>query len=101
MTKAEVLLWLRLKNKKILGQRFLRQYGILSYVVDFYCPQLRLAIEVDGVTHTTDTQRKHDQRRQREFKKLGIEILRFTNPEVYSDMTQVLHAITEKGKQRI
>ena len=51
MTKAEVLLWLQLKNRKMLGQRFLRQYGIDAYVVDFYCPKLKLAIEVDGESH--------------------------------------------------
>ncbi len=51
MTKAEVLLWLQLKSRKMLGQRFLRQYGIDAYVVDFYCPKLKLAIEVDGESH--------------------------------------------------
>jgi very-short-patch-repair endonuclease len=49
-TKAEQLLWEELRNKK-LGVRSLRQYSIGSYVVDFYCPELKLAIEVDGAVH--------------------------------------------------
>jgi very-short-patch-repair endonuclease len=51
-TKAEEMLWGELKNKKILGQRYLRQFSIGSYVVDFYCPKLRLVLEVDGTTHS-------------------------------------------------
>jgi very-short-patch-repair endonuclease len=52
MTKAEVLLWIQLKNRKLLGQRVLRQYSVGPYVVDFYIPKLKLAIEVDGATHS-------------------------------------------------
>jgi very-short-patch-repair endonuclease len=60
MTKAEVFLWLELKNRKILGQRFLRQYGVLSYVIDNYCPKIKLAIEIDGPTHITDEEIEND-----------------------------------------
>lgn len=59
MTKAEVLLWMELKNRK-LGVRFLRQYGIGSYVLDFYCSELKLAVEVDGATHITDEEIRYD-----------------------------------------
>ena len=48
MPKSEVILWSKLKNKQMLGERFLRQYGVDQYVLDFYCPRLKLAIEVDG-----------------------------------------------------
>jgi len=54
MTKAETLLWIELKGKNIEGLKFRRQYSIEAYVVDFYCPALKLAIEVDGATHVTD-----------------------------------------------
>lgn len=63
MTKAEVLLWLQLKNRKMLGQRFLRQYGIHAYVVDFYCPKLKLAIEVDGESHFVERAQEYDRAR--------------------------------------
>ena len=54
MTAAEVALWLMIKNKQLNGQRFLRQYSIGHYVVDFYCPKYKLAIELDGEGHFTD-----------------------------------------------
>ncbi len=52
MTKAEIVLWSKLKGKQLNGLKFRRQYSINNYVVDFYCPELRLAIEIDGGVHT-------------------------------------------------
>lgn len=101
MPKAEVLLWIQLKSKRMLGQRFLRQYSVGSYVVDFYCPKLKLAIEVDGPTHFTDENREYDPHRQAEIETLGIEFLRFINPEVYSNMDGVLRMIRETIVRRI
>jgi very-short-patch-repair endonuclease len=51
MPAAEVIIWLKLKNRQMHGERFLRQYSVDQYVLDFYCPRLRLAIEVDGESH--------------------------------------------------
>jgi very-short-patch-repair endonuclease len=99
MTKAEVLLWIQLKNKQLLGQRVLRQYSVGSYVLDFYIPKLKLAIEVDGVTHATDEEKEYDRHRQEEIENLGIRFLRFTNPEVYRDMSNILQEITDKVKE--
>jgi len=82
MTKAEIYLWRELKNKK-LNLRFLRQYGIGIYTVDFYCPKVRLTVEVDGATHLTDEDIKYDKERQDEIESLGIKFLRFTNDEIY------------------
>jgi very-short-patch-repair endonuclease len=99
MTKAEVLLWIQLKNKQLLGQRVLRQYGVGPYVLDFYIPKLKLAIEVDGATHATDKEREYDRHRQEEIEGLGIQFLRFTNSEVYGEMGYVLEGIREKVKE--
>ena len=96
MTKAEVLLWLQLKNKQILGQRFLRQYSVGPYVIDFYCPKLKLAIEVDGATHVTNEEKQYDSQRQQTIETLGIQFLRFTNLEIYGDMENGLEKIREK-----
>jgi len=96
MTKAEVLLWLELKNKK-LGARFLRQFSIGSYVVDFYSPEIKLVIEVDGLTHLTKEEIEYDEHRQSEIETLNIKFLRFTNPEIYDD----LYNVVEKIKKRI
>jgi len=101
MTKAEVLLWLELKNKKILGQRFLRQYGVLSYVVDNYCPKVKLAAEVDGATHLTDEEIEYDKIRQEKLEQYGITFLRFTNTEIYNDRYNVIEKIKMKVKEMI
>ena len=101
MTKAEVYLWVQLKNKKILGQRFLRQYGINTYVLDFYCPKLKLAIEVDGATHLSEDEIEYDKHRQEEIETLGIQFLRFWNDEVYNDLTNVIEKIKQKIKELI
>jgi leucyl-tRNA synthetase len=95
MTKAETLLWLEIKNKK-LGERFLRQYSIHKFVVDFYCPALKLVIEVDGVTHNTDDEINYDRQREEVISRLGISFLRFTNPEIYEDLHNVLEKIQSK-----
>jgi very-short-patch-repair endonuclease len=99
MTKAEVLLWIQLKKRKLLGQRVLRQYSIGSYVVDFYIPELKLAIEVDGATHSTDEERQYDRSRQEEIETLGIQFFRCSNLEVYNDMNHLLERIKEEVKQ--
>ena len=96
MTKAEVLLWLELKDRKILGERFLRQYSMKYFVVDFYCPRLKLAIEIDGPTHLPEEQIEYDSLRQSEIEKHKIQFLRFTNEHVYDDMTHVLESIRGK-----
>jgi very-short-patch-repair endonuclease len=96
MTKAEVLLWLRLKNKQVLGYRFLRQYSVDRYVLDFYCPKLRLAIEVDGESHFVEGAEEYDRERQQYIEALGIKFLRFLNTEIYQNLQGVLQAINEK-----
>ena len=96
MTKAEVLLWLQLKNKQVLGQRFLRQYGVDRFVIDFYCPKLKLAIEVDGETHFVEGAEEYDRERQRYIEGVGIRFLRFLNTDIYQNLGGVLQTITDK-----
>ncbi|MDO8594895.1 MAG: DUF559 domain-containing protein [bacterium] len=93
-TLAEVLLWQELKGKKLHGHRFLRQKPIEKYVVDFYCPILRLAIEIDGVSH--DAKIDKDFVRQKILEDLGISFLRFTEGEVRNNLDGVMQAIVEK-----
>lgn len=81
-TRAEVLLWMEIKNKK-LGVRMLRQYSVGKYVIDFYSPEIKLAIEVDGVTHISPEEKAYDKFRQEEIEKNGIHFLRFSNNDVY------------------
>jgi very-short-patch-repair endonuclease len=98
MTRAEVLLWIQLKNRELLGQRVLRQYGIGSYVVDFYIPKFKLAIEIDGPSHLEEGAGKYDAMRQSYIEALGVRFLRFKNDEVYGDLNGVLQTIGAKIK---
>ncbi len=92
MTEAEKLLWLELKNRN-LGVRFLRQYSIEKFVVDFYCPEIKLAIEVDGVTHNSPEEIEYDTYRQVEIEKYKITFARFTNQQVYGSIKTVVDEI--------
>ena len=99
MTLSEVLLWNELKQKKILGYDFDRQRPIGNFIVDFYCKELSLAIEIDGKTHIY--RYDYDDERQRILEKSGVRFLRFEDIEVKRNMTNVLRVIEywiEKNK---
>jgi very-short-patch-repair endonuclease len=98
MTRAEVLLWIQLRNRQLLGQRVLRQYSIGSYIVDFYIPKLKLAVEIDGPSHAEQEAIEYDNMRQSYIEALGIRFLRFQNDEIYGDMESVLNSIASKIK---
>ncbi len=93
MTKAEVFLWSKLKGKQLNSLKFRRQYGIDNYVVDFYCPELKLAIEIDGDVHGYNSRTVYDKQRQKDIESLGIKVLRYTNNDVIKNINGVLHDI--------
>ncbi len=99
MPKSEVVLWSYLKNRQ-LGVKFRRQHSIGPYIVDFYCPEKRLIIEVDGETHTYSAQQSEDLARD-DFAKQGhIRVLRIVNTDVQENIRgvidEILHHIREK-----
>ncbi len=96
MTKAEAILWGELKNRKILGFKFRRQFGIGAYVVDFYCTELKFAIEVDGATHQTDEELEYDRMREEEIRQLDIQFIRFSNTEIYEALEYVIESLKTK-----
>lgn len=97
MPPAEVVVWSYIKNKQIKGERFLRQYGINKYVADFYCPKLRLVIEIDGHSHfESDKSQEYDKNRTEYFKSLGLNVIRFTNYDVYKSIGGVIDSICAK-----
>lgn len=93
MTLSEILLWNELKQKKILGYDFNRQRPIDNYIVDFYCKDLQLAIEIDGISHDSEEAYLKDKKRQIRLESLGVRFLRFRDLEVKQDMTNVLRTI--------
>ncbi|NOZ61694.1 MAG: endonuclease domain-containing protein [Calditrichaeota bacterium] len=91
-THAEKILWNAIRRKE-LGYEFHRQVPILNYIVDFYCHELMLAIEIDGVSHDSDEAKVSDQMRQREIEKYGIRFLRFRDEEVNENPDKVFEEI--------
>ncbi|HBO84976.1 MAG: DNA methylase [Deltaproteobacteria bacterium GWC2_42_11] len=92
-TFSEVLLWNQLKNKRIMGYDFHRQKPILNYILDFFCHELELAIEIDGCSHDFEEAYKKDKSRQEEIERLGIVFLRFDDLQVKKNMAGVLQTI--------
>lgn len=92
-TDAEKKLWQHLRNKQVFGYRFLRQFSIGNYIVDFYCPQRRLAIELDGGQHNEANALLYDKERSKYLNKLGIKVCRFWDNEVFTNLNGVLQMI--------
>lgn len=97
MTLSEVLLWEELKQKQVLGLDFDRQKPILNYIVDFYCKDLMLAIEIDGNSH--NGREIEDSLRQEELEKAGVRFIRFDDLEIKTDIVAVLRAIEDEATE--
>ncbi|MDO8444056.1 MAG: endonuclease domain-containing protein [bacterium] len=95
LPSPEQILWSKLKNKQLDGFKFRRQYGIDNYIVDFYCPSCRLAIEVDGNSHYTKKGRDEDILRDKNLNLHGIQVLRFTNEEINHNCAGVLAKLVD------
>ena len=100
MTLPEVLLW-RLLRQRPHGVKFRRQHETGDYVLDFYCGDARLAIEVDGLAHDNAEQAEHDERRNRWLAGHGIETLRLPASEVLADVAVAARAIVEYARARL
>lgn len=92
-TTEELLLWKQLKSKRLLGEKFFRQYSVGPYILDFYCPRLRLAVELDGGHHSQEKQREYDNNRSFYLSSKNIKVLRFWNNEVKNNLEGVLEIL--------
>ncbi|MCX6216980.1 endonuclease domain-containing protein [Spirosoma sp.] len=86
-TEAEAILWQNLKGRQLLGRKFRRQHSVGLFVLDFYCPSERLAIELDGEVHNTIESRIYDEERQKAIETLDVRIIRFRNNGVLEDLS--------------
>jgi very-short-patch-repair endonuclease len=93
-TQAEKILWERIRKNE-LGVKFFRQYSIEGYVVDFYCPEKRLAIEIEGSVHDTYKQKIYDKYRKRLIQAYNIRFLVFTNSEIFRESDKTIEKIRE------
>jgi very-short-patch-repair endonuclease len=92
-TLSEIFLWQRLRAKQIKGCQFIRQKPIDRYIVDFYCSKLKLIIEIDGYSHSSQEAYKKDRIRQTKLESLGLTFLRFDDKDVKQNLDQVIHVI--------
>lgn len=88
-TKAEKILWKIVSKNKVLGLRFFRQYSVGPYILDFYCPKIRLSIEVDGNVHSDEKAIVYDKDREKYLKGLDIKIIRFWNDDVLKNTKEI------------
>jgi very-short-patch-repair endonuclease len=93
MTPAEKVLWERLRNRQVKGLRFRRQHPLKDFIVDFFCYEAMLVIEVDGSVHDETSQKERDEQRTMILKRLDIREIRFTNEEVINHTDQIIKRI--------
>jgi very-short-patch-repair endonuclease len=91
--QAERMLWYKIRKNQ-LGYKFRRQYGVDKYVLDFYCPRLKFAIELDGATHASEHEIKYDEARQKYIENTGITVKRYSNSEIRNNIDEVLENIS-------
>jgi very-short-patch-repair endonuclease len=98
MTLAEKKLWYDYLRQS--EHRWLRQKAVGNFIVDFYCPKVKLVIEIDGVTHLKDKEIIYDRNRTRELEKLGIKVLRFWNDDILQGIGEVEIIIEKEIENR-
>jgi very-short-patch-repair endonuclease len=97
-THAEKVLWSQLRNRQLLGVKFRRQYSVDHFVIDFYAPELKLAIESDGSIHELEEQKDYDKARQEYLESFSITFVRITNNELFSNPNKAFERIEETIK---
>jgi very-short-patch-repair endonuclease len=96
-TEAERLLWTRLHKNQLLGLQFRRQHPINRFIADFYCPKIKLVVEVDGGIHEIPEHQAYDIGRSEVLNDFGITVIRFTNEQVIEDIETVINIIKEES----
>ena len=98
LTSAEAFLWKQLQQRKLDGRKFRRQHSIENFIADFYCPEKRLIIELDGRVHFNSTAQEKDANRTKILEKLGFRVIRFENKMVFVNLHSVLQEIKDNFK---
>ncbi|MBC7391167.1 MAG: endonuclease domain-containing protein [Opitutaceae bacterium] len=93
LTPAEATLWKHLQNSQFEGKKFRRQHSVGNYILDFYCPSEKLAVELDGAGHFTEEGVEYDEKRTEFLKSIGIKVIRFENENVFKCLDHVLEEI--------
>ncbi len=97
-TPAEGLVWRFLRNRRTKNFKFRRQYSVDKFVIDFYSPELKLAVEIDGEVHDLPAQKEHDIARQSYLESFGIKFIRIRNEELFANTDKAFDRIEEMIK---
>jgi very-short-patch-repair endonuclease len=95
LTPAEAFLWKQLQKRQLKGRKFRRQHSIENFIVDFYCAQEELIIELDGEVHKNATAEEKDRKRDKRLEELGFKVLRFENKMIFDFLPSVLKEIED------
>lgn len=98
LTGPEKILWSRLPRKQMSGLQFYRQKSIAGYIVDFYCAEAKLVIELDGDSHYQEGAQDYDRIRDACMQAIGLKVLRFLNSDIVQNLESVLDKITNSIK---
>jgi very-short-patch-repair endonuclease len=98
-TSAEIVLWEHLKSRRLEGRKFRRQFSVGFYILDFYCPEEKLCIELDGQHHFTEDGKSKDAEREKHLEQCGIKTLRFENYLVRTNLENILLEIKNHFKK--
>ena len=93
LTPAEAKLWKYLQNSQLDGRKFRRQHSVGQYIIDFYCPKEKLAVELDGNSHFNSVNEQYDIKRGEYLNSLGINVVRFENKDIFEKTEIVLESI--------
>ena len=99
ITDAERYLWTRIRMEQLKGCRFYRQKPVGDYIVDFFCPEAKLVIEIDGGQHFSDEMTGHDRIRDEYLSSRGLRVLRFANNDVLINIDEVVESIIENMEE--
>ena len=94
-TYSEVFFWQQVKQSQLEGRKFRRQTSVGNYVVDFYCPEEKLVVELDGEVHFDEEAIKYDKKKTEYLESLGLTVIRFENNDVLKNTDYVLNKIKE------
>ncbi len=94
-TEAEKKFWSHVRNRQFYGVKFFRQYSMGQYILDFYCPKLNIAVELDGSQHSQEESKEYDDARSQYLRSHGINVIRFWNNDVLQNIDDVLAKVAE------
>ena len=95
LTQSEELLWQKLRNRKLEGAKFRRQHPLQQFILDFYCHEVKLAVELDGGIHELEENKEYDKLRTKNLEQLGITVIRFNNTQVEKQIPAVVEEIKQ------